>query len=59
MPSSITVRVECIPEPPSHQFRGKLVRLKAHCGKTRFGSVSNWQPPESPNSKFHCYHQCP
>ncbi|KAJ0469393.1 hypothetical protein HanRHA438_Chr14g0662751 [Helianthus annuus] len=34
-------------------------RPKAHCGKTRFISVSNWQPPEKFSSKFHCHHQRP
>ncbi|MFS8033708.1 hypothetical protein Hanom_Chr17g01572751 [Helianthus anomalus] len=39
-PSFITVRVGCIPEPPVPR---KNRRPKAHCGKTRFGSVSNWR----------------
>ncbi|MFS7923638.1 hypothetical protein Hanom_Chr03g00263091 [Helianthus anomalus] len=38
---------------------GKTRRPKAHCGKTRFGSVSNWRPPERPSSKLYCHHQCP
>ncbi|MFS7982384.1 hypothetical protein Hanom_Chr10g00962251 [Helianthus anomalus] len=31
---------------------GKTRRPKAHCSKTRFGSVSNWRPPERPSSNF-------
>ncbi|MFS7960555.1 hypothetical protein Hanom_Chr08g00704451 [Helianthus anomalus] len=38
---------------------GKTRRPKAHCRKTRFGSVSNWRPPERPSSKLYCHHQCP
>ncbi|KAJ0602824.1 hypothetical protein HanIR_Chr03g0143951 [Helianthus annuus] len=43
IPSSITVRVGYIPEPPSHHFREKLARPhpKAHCSRTRTGPVSN------------------
>ncbi|MFS8015332.1 hypothetical protein Hanom_Chr15g01355171 [Helianthus anomalus] len=37
----------------------KTRRPKAHCGKTRFGSVSNWRPQERPSFKLHCHHQCP